>query len=179
MSLGSHRTHREHRRTGHCYFVSYTVLIVRRDIVILTIIRSNSLTGLPDYEKCELLSCLGRLSCAMTGSFSKRTSVGLSEDILLCYVCDRKDPRTRASSFPQVDDFESLWKVFANILPRLPRVPMVRITAVTALRRTLVHAPTSSQMHLASSSFGEFCLHSLRSSVREVRIATGYDKSLD
>jgi serine/threonine-protein kinase ATR len=29
-------------------------------------------------------------------------------------------------------------------------------------------------MHLSSSASGEFCLQSIRSSIRELRVATGY-----
>lgn len=120
---------------------------------------------------------MGRLSCAMTGSLSKR-ALGLSEDMLFCHICDHKASGTGVGSFAQLYGFESLWEAFASILPRLPRSSEVRVTAVTALRRALFHNPSSSRMHLASSSFGEFCLHSLRSSVREVRVATGYEKCL-
>ncbi|KAH2499358.1 hypothetical protein KXW68_002763 [Aspergillus fumigatus] len=43
-----------------------------------------------------------------------------------------------------------------------------------ALRRLLVHAPPEScYLQLKSSVFGDFCLHSLRSSIRELRIVTG------
>lgn len=45
---------------------------------------------------------------------------------------------------------------------------------MVALKRALVHSPSSHQMQLSSSTPGEFCIHSLRSSIRELRLATGY-----
>lgn len=137
--------------------------------------KSQSFTGLSDDEKCELLSSVGRISCAVAGALSNRLSVGASKDMLLCHVCDHEDHRTDFGFSGQLHDFDHLWSAFSYMLPRLTRAPSVRITAMAALRRTLVHAPSSSQMQLASSDFGEFCLHSLRSSIRELRIVTGYE----
>ena len=136
--------------------------------------QSQSFTGLSDGEKCELLSSVGRIPCAMAESLSTKSAVGVSNGVLLCHVCDHEDYTADAGLRGQLNGLESLWKAFSHILPKLARAPSVRITAMAALRRILVHAPGSSQMQLASSDFGEFCLHSLRSSVRELRIVTGY-----
>lgn len=111
----------------------------------------------------------------MAGSLSKRSPVDVSAEMLLCRVCDHEDYGKVSSSFPQLNSLDSLWKIFVHILPRLNRDPNDRITAMAALRRSLVHGPSSYQMQLASSEFGEFCLHSLRSSIRELRVATGYE----
>lgn len=133
----------------------------------------ESFIGLSDDGKCEFLCSLGRISCAMAGTLSKRSSGG-SKDMLLCHVCDSEGSSAGTDFNGQVNGLGSLWKTFALILPELTRVSSVRITAMASLRRTLMHAPSSGQMQLASSDFGEFCLQSLRSSIRELRIVTGY-----
>lgn len=111
----------------------------------------------------------------MAGSLSKRSSVDVYAETFLCRVCDHEDYGKVSGPSPHLNGLESLWKIFVYILPRLNRDPNDRIAAMASLRRSLVHAPSSYQLQLASSEFGEFCLHSLRSSIRELRIATGYE----
>jgi serine/threonine-protein kinase ATR len=74
----------------------------------------------------------------------------------------------------EIAGYEDLWKILNFVLPRLSRTPGPRIAAMVALRRILMHSPNLTHMHLSSSASGEFCLHSLRSSIRELRVATGY-----
>lgn len=149
-------------------------LFVICGIAILNLAQRQSFTGLSDDKKCELLSSVGRIPCAMAESLSSRSSAAVSKGVLVCDVCDHEDYRADSGSRGRLNGLDSLWKAFSYMLPRLTRAPSVRITAMAALRRILVHAPSPSQMQLASSDFGEFCLHSLRSSVRELRIVTGY-----
>lgn len=97
----------------------------------------------------------------------------VSEGIPLCQSCDNEDSNN--DSVPcQDSNFGELWGIFTYALTKLTRAPNLRITVMIALRRTLVHAPNSSQMQLVTSEFREFFLHALRSSMRELRIVTGY-----
>lgn len=141
---------------------------------MLNAVHRGNFAQLSDEEKCELVRSLGRISCAMAGSVS-RLSVGVSRDALICHACDDEDHHVDSGSNLPSTDVEKLWKIFTHLLPRLSRTSSVRITTMTALGRTLTHASSCDQMQLASSVFGEFCLHSLRSSVRELRVVTGYD----
>lgn len=93
---------------------------------------------------------------------------------LLCHVCDGENGVRSSRECPNI---EELCKILAYIIPRLPRTTSLRIAAIVTLRRTLLHTSNSTYSQLASSVFGEFCLHSLRSSVRELRIVTGYGLS--
>ncbi|KAL2005952.1 hypothetical protein VTN00DRAFT_10445 [Thermoascus crustaceus] len=61
-----------------------------------------------------------------------------------------------------------------EILPKLTRASAPRIASIVALRGILVHEPDCSQLRLTSSVFGERCLHSLWSSVRELRTVAGH-----
>lgn len=136
--------------------------------------KRQSFPGLPEQEKCEVLNALGSAACAMAGNSLSRPVGVISKNIPLCQACDSED--FKDGSVPQwrCSDFDELWGILAYVLSKLTRAPGLRITAIIALRRALVHAPNSSQMQLVSSIFGEFCLHSLRSSIRELRIITGY-----
>lgn len=97
----------------------------------------------------------------------------VSKDTLFCQNCDN-DESSHGSVPRQDPNFGELWGIFTYVLTKITRAPGPRITAMIALRRALVHAPSSSQMQLISSEFREFFLHSLRSSMRELRIVTGY-----
>lgn len=110
----------------------------------------------------------------MTGNLLTRSVGTSSKDVPFCQACDSGDCKNDSLLSWQCSEFDDLWSILANVLPNITRAPGLRITAMIALRRVLVHAPNSSQMHLISSVFGEFCLHSLRSSMRELRIITGY-----
>lgn len=97
----------------------------------------------------------------------------ISKNTLFCQSCDNDD--SSHGSVPCQDpNFGEIWGIFPYILTKITRAPGPRISAMIALRRALVHAPSSSQMQLISSEFREFFLHSLRSSMRELRIVTGY-----
>ena len=133
----------------------------------------DSYEGLSEATKPELLELIGKLPCAITQALVKRTSKILSRNTLLCEVCDGKEKIPGDMPEKINRDFEELWKTFNGILPRLSRTPGPRIAAMVALRRILVHSPVMNQLYLSSSAPGEFCHHSLRSSIRELRIATG------
>lgn len=96
----------------------------------------------------------------------------MSREILFCQVCDGEQKQA-AEGDKQNPEFADIWAIFDFILPRLSRTPGPRIAAMIALRRILMHSTQLDQVQLSTSTSGEFCLHSLRSSIRELRIATG------
>lgn len=134
----------------------------------------NSFESLSEPRKSEVLGMMGKVPCAFTGNLVQRPSEVIAQDTLFCHGCDGE--QYQPENFPEngVAQFEQLWAMFNFILPRLSRTPGPRIAAMVALKRILMHSPSSNQMHLSSSASGEFCLHSLRSSLRELRVATGY-----
>ncbi|CAG8024016.1 unnamed protein product [Penicillium olsonii] len=134
----------------------------------------TSYETLSDSQKNEVLDSLGRIACAATGKLLKHSSEVIVRDTLICQTCDVEQPVYEHSDQGQYPVFEDIWFLLNFILPRLTRIPGPRISAMVALRRILMHAPNSSQMHISTSAAGEFCLHSLRSSIRELRIATGH-----
>ena len=100
----------------------------------------------------------------------------LGSEILFCHICDSEDRRgDEVLSGKPCPRYDSLRRALTSILSQLSRASGPRIAAVIAMRRLLLHDPDSSHMQIASSAFGEFCLNSLRSSVRELRVVTGYE----
>ncbi|KAJ8207932.1 hypothetical protein LV158_005646 [Aspergillus fumigatus] len=134
---------------------------------------SESFVDLPDQKKSDLLYMLGRVACAMAGSLSS-PSKAAPEISLSCSVCETEKRALGPEPASKPRDVHELCEIFTFILPRLTRASSLRVTAMDALRRLLVHAPPEScYLQLKSSVFGDFCLHSLRSSIRELRIVTG------
>ncbi|KAE8338953.1 hypothetical protein BDV24DRAFT_137247 [Aspergillus arachidicola] len=130
----------------------------------------NAFVSLDEQKQCDLLSTLGNIPCAMAGEVEQLSGIA-PNGALLCHVCDGENGVRSSRECPNI---EELCKILAYIIPRLPRTTSLRIAAMLTLRRTLLHTSNSTYSQLASSVFGEFCLHSLRSSVRELRIVTGH-----
>ncbi|KAF4759666.1 hypothetical protein HAV15_007320 [Penicillium sp. str.  len=134
----------------------------------------TSYEGLSESKKTELLDILGKICCATTEKLLRKPSDVIKRETLFCQTCDTDHYQNDRAENEEHPGFEEIWSLFNFILPRLTRTPGPRISAMVALRRILMHAPNSNQMHISNSASGEFCLHSLRSSIRELRVATGH-----
>ena len=133
----------------------------------------TSYEELSESKKTELLDILGKICCATTEKLLRKPSDIIKRETLFCQICDTDHHQNDRAENEEHPGFEEIWSLFNFILPRLTRTPGPRISAMVALRRILMHAPNSNQMHISNSASGEFCLHSLRSSIRELRVATG------
>ncbi|KAF7116577.1 hypothetical protein CNMCM5793_005058 [Aspergillus hiratsukae] len=134
----------------------------------------ESFVDLPEQKKSDLLHMLGKIACAMAGSLSSASEAALKSS-LSCCVCESERRAHGPEPASKCHDVQELCEIFTFVLPRLTRASSLRITAMNALRRLLIHVPPeSSYLQLKSSVFGDLCLHSLRSSIRELRIVTGH-----
>ncbi|CEJ55236.1 Putative UVSB PI-3 kinase [Penicillium brasilianum] len=134
----------------------------------------NLYEGASDPQRTQFLQVLGKLSCAVVGTLERKSSDLITSDTLFCTRCDSDQREIDTIPEKEIAGYEDLWKILNFVLPRLSRTPGPRIAAMVALRRILMHSPNLTHMHLSSSASGEFCLHSLRSSIRELRVATGH-----
>ena len=134
----------------------------------------NIYEGASEPQRTQFLQTLGKLSCAVVGTLARKPSGLIMRDALFCQRCDSDQHEMDHPSEKEMTGYEDLWNILNFILPRLSRAPGPRIAAMVALRRILMHFPNPNHMHLSSSASGEFCLHSIRSSIRELRVATGY-----
>lgn len=109
----------------------------------------------------------------MAGSLA-RIDGATSNDASHCRFCDDESRKDRFDPEEQCRGADLLGDVFASILPTLSRTAPLRIAAISALRRVIMHSPNREYTRLATSVFGDFYLHSMRSSIRELRITAGY-----
>jgi serine/threonine-protein kinase ATR len=150
-------------------------MIVIGNVIDISPFYRSSYAQLSEPQKSEILETVGKLSCALTGNLVQRHSEIISRELLFCEACDGGQQKQEAEYGGQSEEeYGHLWEIFNFILPKLTRTPGPRIAAMIALRRILMHSTNLNQMQLSTSTSGEFCLHSLRSSIRELRIATGY-----
>ncbi|PWY66408.1 hypothetical protein BO70DRAFT_390661 [Aspergillus heteromorphus CBS 117.55] len=129
--------------------------------------------GLEEQSKLEFLGVLDSIPCAIAGSLTGPMDVS-SKDVFLCRLCHYEDDGLNIEADWRCTDTNELYQILVYIIPKLTRNATLRVAAIVALRKVLMHASSSSYMQLRSSVFGEFCLQSLRSSVRELRIITGH-----
>ncbi|KAI9688750.1 MAG: serine/threonine-protein kinase M1 [Bathelium mastoideum] len=144
-----------------------------------------SFLNLPEPDQLELLTTLAQLPCA--ASISQQPLVEPMMPISTCFLCDRAPPWDDVD--PQVKDHAELStgntnfvryrdpirKFFSALvtLPAFQKTPKPRILAMLAVRRFLLHDQHSDELDLHSSVLGQYCLKSLHSSLRELRIVGG------
>ncbi|PYH47273.1 protein kinase MEC1 [Aspergillus saccharolyticus JOP 1030-1] len=143
------------------------------DLMELRSAVSDYFGGINEQAKCKVLDTLGLLSCALAGSLA-RIDGAISNDSFHCCICDDEYRNDSLGSDQQWLSADGLCGVFTSILPSLSRAATLRLAAISSLRRVIMHAPNCDYIRLANSAFGDFYVHSMRSSVRELRIMAGY-----
>ncbi|EAU37733.1 hypothetical protein ATEG_02771 [Aspergillus terreus NIH2624] len=138
---------------------------------VCSAITDDHFADLPEDVKTEILQLMSKIPCALARDSSEAEA--RMKGMLHCNRCDdEKHEHTQGSDLP-APAIDELCNSLACIIPKLTRTPSLRINAMIALRKTLMHTSTPTHLQLASV-FGQFCLQSLRSSVRELRIVTGH-----
>lgn len=127
-----------------------------------------------------MFAAIGRLACASVGTlcetFQNEDKNSLFEKCLVCDIESREGAKDQ--SLPATWDGPDSEDVFATIaslikLPKAQKYRRPRVAATLALKRLLSHTANVNHLDLTSSSFGQWCLQALHSSVRELRIAAG------
>ncbi|PWY69808.1 hypothetical protein BO94DRAFT_502566 [Aspergillus sclerotioniger CBS 115572] len=134
---------------------------------------STSYAGLAEQEKCSFLRTLCGIPCALTGNLVDITGLDL-EGALSCRVCDSEEYDLNSKDEWRCLNSYELCEILDYTISSPTRPANLRIAAAVALKRTLMHTSGLSYMQLTSSVFREFCLNSLRSSVRELRLIIGH-----
>jgi len=134
--------------------------------------------ALNETERCEAIQKLANIPCAAHGSLVAIPSENGALKQLECFLCEGWKPpdsfhldeeRCRKISIEAIETFSKVVKSAAFLDSRRPRV-----LAMIALRRFTVHFKNLSFLDFEQSVLGQWCLQSLRSSIRELRIAAGY-----
>lgn len=140
--------------------------------------RLTSTRSLPEEFRCRLLELLIIFPCAGSQSLIEN----LPTQILSaqCSICDNFPEITNSqvlsswnSRFPKdVRTIISTLEILIND-QSFQRSKYLRVLAANLIRRILVHVDDEQYLQLGSV-FGEWCMRSLQSSIRELRIAAAH-----
>lgn len=117
-------------------------------------------TSMNDKQRVDLIYRLGILSCALDG-----------EDWSNCSFCHRSRTRPIENPYPEVitmlsELFTELAQIDAFLESRRPRV-----AAMIVIRSIISHTRSPNVLDVEKSGLGRWCLFSLRSSIRELRVS--------
>ncbi|KAJ4386405.1 serine/threonine-protein kinase M1 [Gnomoniopsis smithogilvyi] len=125
-----------------------------------------------DIKRCSFIELLTRLSCACDDTLIL-TRAG--SGVIQCSFCSRQE-----SSEPRPICRDTVTQSLVSIvftklvtLASFRESQRSRVVAMIALRRVILHSEDPELFDLEKSVLGQWCLQSLQSSVRELRIAAG------
>lgn len=87
-----------------------------------------------------------------------------------CAICD-PEPKADPAVPVQNTGPDELINIFVALVPLVQWSAKARVVAMLALRRLLAHTSTLEHLDISNCAVGEWCLQSLRSSSRELRIS--------
>jgi serine/threonine-protein kinase ATR len=136
----------------------------------------NNFNSLGDPNQCQLLLLLGYVCCATDGTLIIQSTASEQTPQFYCAYCSA-EPETREvpkcidsdAKSAVLDSFKALVDTSSFNELRRPRVE-----AMVVLRRLVRHSNDSAFLDLEFSSAGIWCMRSLHSSFRELRIAARY-----
>ncbi|KAL9081035.1 MAG: hypothetical protein Q9157_000351 [Trypethelium eluteriae] len=144
--------------------------------------------NLPEAEQMELLNIVARLPCA--ASVPQKTPES-SISIPNCSRCETipssesvdvefKRLTRRAWKEQFFDKFQAqILEFFTTLVSssEFQKTTNLRVQAMLVIRRLLHHSEFTDCLDLKSSAVGQFCLKSLHSTIRELRIVAGFTLS--
>ncbi|EFR05531.1 kinase rad3 [Nannizzia gypsea CBS 118893] len=133
----------------------------------------HDFSSLPPSDKCIIITNMGRLACVWTKSLSGEEYGNIAGQTYTCKVCDCETEKGHTKKPISSLQFGHLRNIFAGILPRVKDSGSCRIAAMVAIRNIINHDLHDDEDRLDISPFGEYCLQSLKSSIRELRVAAG------
>lgn len=94
---------------------------------------------------------------------------------LWCTVCDVGMCSRRSINMYELSDAAGLFNAIANLyqLAQKAKLGRPRVAAITAMKRLLSHFGNLIHLDVSHSLIGRWCLQSLKSSIRDLRIAAG------
>ncbi len=144
----------------------------------LTIYRKGFAT-LSTTDRCKALKDIGFVACAAAGTLDGAVESIGSMESMSCSVCDSASASAEQATSPsEWDDRErkELVMTLRSILKNaeFQNSTQPRMWAMLSIGRLVRHSSYCDFLNLASSYLGRWCLHSLQSSLRELRLAAGY-----
>ncbi|KAH8660790.1 protein kinase-like protein rad3 [Tricladium varicosporioides] len=147
------------------------------DLAGLSKIAESCFNTLNEFDQCKAIEHLARIPCAAHGSLSVTRNPDRTIRDGVCFLCEgasQAELITLNSTKCQMvcreasSTFVTLTKSSSFLNSR-----RTRVMAMFALRRLTVHFHDEEFIDLEKSAMGQWCLQSLNSSVRELRVAAG------
>lgn len=111
-------------------------------------------------EQCAAIELLGMSACQL--------AVGSPESS--CKSCDEEGGTTNAIHDQAAPSSRELLSTLLILIQSISRHSRARIAAMSALRRVIMHADSVTDLKLGQTPAGDWCLQSLKSSSRDLRI---------
>jgi serine/threonine-protein kinase ATR len=122
---------------------------------------------LSEADQCTVLDLLGLAACA--DSYEELLNVSSLSSTRACNDCDLRSGNV--DGVRNVSGNLELLMTLVALLPIFQKSVKARTVGLLSLQRLLMHTTSVDFLGIANSPLGEWCLQSLRSSSRDVRIA--------
>ncbi len=127
-------------------------------------------------DQCQFFHLIGMLACAGAGTLGSKHSNVARKSYGSCSLCDAssmvQSAKPKWEGKPGEEVFSTVLKLLQGNLLQASARP--RIAAMLALRKLIMHTDNTAYLDLTQSYLGQWCLQSLRSSLRELRISAGF-----
>lgn len=90
---------------------------------------------------------------------------------LACQICDSEGTLPNSMDILLAEEGDELLKTLLVLIPSISRQSRARVIAMAALRRVIAHLGSADNLRLTQTPAGEWCLQSLKSSSRDLRLA--------
>ncbi|KAG4305883.1 hypothetical protein PORY_000793 [Pneumocystis oryctolagi] len=120
-----------------------------------------------------IFEIIGLLSCASAGCLTVFRSSHDSSFSLLCNLCDHPNLSAKVLDSCEIIVRSELIKSCLD-LEWFTRSNKLRVIAMMTLGRIIRHSTIESEIRLSTSVLGNWCIQSLQSSLRGLRIQSGY-----
>lgn len=121
------------------------------------------------------MTTFGRLACVCADTVTEIQHGPVSKSHMFqCSICDSSDDGRADGRARHHEQLDELFKTLHALIPALQKTSRIRIAAMLALRRMVAHSMNEEHFQIPHSHAGEWCLSSLRSSSRELRLAASH-----
>ncbi|KAH9895495.1 phosphatidyl inositol 3-kinase-like protein [Xylariomycetidae sp. FL2044] len=131
----------------------------------------NRFPGLPEPQKCKLIRLLGFVSCAADDTLLMTNT----QNRIACRFCDALPSASKPPICINIEARDVVQTIFTSLiqLPNFSESSKLRVATMVALRHAVLHCTNGQFLDIECSVAAQWCLKSLQSSCRELRIAAG------
>ncbi|KAL7620953.1 serine/threonine-protein kinase M1 [Parahypoxylon ruwenzoriense] len=141
----------------------------------LKAILENRFEHLTEADSCRFIDLLGYVCCAVDDTLLMHGNRDGKFPRLDCRYCQTFQPSREVPFCVDLTTKQTAQRIFASLvqLPNFLESRNSRVAAMAAVRRIARHCADSEFLDIEISATAQWCLKSLQSSVRELRIAAG------